>query len=117
MKVKQAITKKVKDALNGCKETLSWAIIELCKQVDTERTGEVRLPHPFTLTISKTGKKDGALFVECNLINCIKYGPEDRMGNLFILYYNDVGIASSFLLPVGDLQIVYDELKKIVSQK
>lgn len=117
MKIKKSITKNVKDALDECKRTLTWAILELCKEIGGENNNEVNLQSPIVLAIAKAGNRKGSMLIESNFVNRIFYGPMDRMGGRFILCYDDDGIASSYDLSIMDLQIIYNELKKTVLHK
>lgn len=112
MKIKKSITDKVKAALNNYSQTLMWAIIELCKEIDCNESGKIYFRSPFVLSSAKMGKKNGKFSVEYTYVDSIIYGPTDRMSSSFILCYDENGVASSFFLSIGDLQIVYDELKK-----
>ena len=117
MRVKKSITDKVKASLKNCRETLVWGIFELCMQIDKNGAGKIVFEHPFALPTTKVDDKRAIRFnTEHKIITSIVYGPLplDR-DKVFVLYCNDYGTASSCFLSIGELEIVYEQLKKTVS--
>lgn len=114
MRIKKSLTNKVKVSLQDCRKQLILAIIELCKQIDKNESGTIAFLQPFVLSNVKMDKRSIMFNVEHMVVTHIIYGPTDRMDQSFILECDETGMTSSIWLSIGDLEIVYNQIVKVV---
>lgn len=112
MKIKKSLTNKVKTSLQDCRKQLIWAIIELCKQIDKNESGTIAFTQPFVLSTVKMCDN----YLKFNVLNMVAtnilYEPNGNQ--YFILEYDGTSVASSVWLSIGDLETVYNQIKKTV---
>ena len=110
MKIKPAINKRVNNAVADCRQTLVDATVELLKSSGTEVTQDVIFTKTLYLYEHK-GNTTETVVVDRIFINSSR---EDHP--YYLVSLGNDNIQSSLFLSLTNLQIIYNEVRKVVRE-
>ena len=113
MNIKSSIGKKVSEAVTNCHKVLVEETINLLKQIGAEQGDDVLLKRMLILFQSKP---DGTS--ETIVCNRISYAGRKNSPYYIISMGNDEDAksVSDFYLSLSNLQIIYEEVRRVVRE-